>query len=309
MRINFVYLKHFLIIIFCFHFTAQTMEPILDLDPSTYIVDIDVSTRTTSGGLKFMQDFIYVGENQFHVLDGHGSDRVAKFLAHKEIGLASLIDYNIKQGMSVEKAIKHAYQIADGALKNSKNGYDKEGSTAISAVFDEDLLYIANLGNSGAILVTDRHVKNLITKHRPENKAEYLRIKALGGEITKKRVEGKLRITRSFGDFRYKEPVSRNLIISEPEILRFEIKNNYRYLILASDGLLDSVPLGELKRILTKLQKKDAKAEKVCKKLVREAVRRFRIKAAHKDNVAVIVIKFFFRENNYEKRPKECALI
>lgn len=51
------------------------------------------------------------------------------------------------------------------------------------------------------------------------------------------RLDGTLAVSRAFGDFEFK---SRGLI-SEPDLVRIELKHIHKWLIVASDGLWDVV--------------------------------------------------------------------
>lgn len=74
-----------------------------------------------------------------------------------------------------------------------------------------------------------------------------MRIEKAGGEIRFGRVEGKLAITRAFGDFEFKKMLNsegilerRDYITSVPEIRRYDYKNNEdEFILIASDGLFD----------------------------------------------------------------------
>jgi protein phosphatase 1G len=58
--------------------------------------------------------------------------------------------------------------------------------------------------------------------HKPENSGESLRISRAGGKIINGRVNGGLNLSRSFGDFMYKQDKGRaydeQLIICKPDV-------------------------------------------------------------------------------------------
>ena len=117
-------------------------------------------------------------------------------------------------------------------------------------------ILIAHVGDCRAVLC-DRGVAIQLTEdHTPMLADEVARIKASGGFVSKKRVNGFLAVSRSFGDIKYKDfdaavppPESwmdeethgiwsnKNAVISMPDFLELCIQPTYEFIILASDGL------------------------------------------------------------------------
>jgi protein phosphatase 1L len=100
-------------------------------------------------------------------------------------------------------------------------------------------LYIANIGDSRAVLASKGRALAMSVDHKPHRLDERERIRALGGRIIHYgtlRVEGVLAITRSFGDRRWKKYIS-----ATPEVVTRKLQEDDDYLILASDGLWDCV--------------------------------------------------------------------
>lgn len=122
----------------------------------------------------------------------------------------------------------------------------------------KNFLFIAHVGDCRAVLC-DKSVAILLTEdHTPTQQDEVTRIKASGGFVSKKRVNGMLAVSRAFGDIKYKSfdpnvaaPESfldeellstgiwsrSNTVISMPDILELEIQPTYEFIILASDGI------------------------------------------------------------------------
>lgn len=118
----------------------------------------------------------------------------------------------------------------------SANSWD-DGSTAISALIHNHTLYVANVGDSRAVLASSGQAIDMSSDHKPSRLDEKERIEALGGRIIHYgtwRVEGVLAVTRSIGDRRLKKYVS-----AHPEVRVRRLQSGDDWLILASDGVWD----------------------------------------------------------------------
>lgn len=83
------------------------------------------------------------------------------------------------------------------------------GCTAVSAILTADKIYLANAGDSRAIvgLKEGTHIKAvpLSEDHKPDNIEEKARIEKAGGFVEENRVKGILALSRSLGDLEYKQ--------------------------------------------------------------------------------------------------------
>lgn len=82
------------------------------------------------------------------------------------------------------------------------------GCTAVVALLYEKLLYIANAGDSRAVLGRNGKAVPLSQDHKPANTPERERIVAAGGFLSDIggmcRVNGNLNLSRAIGDLKYK---------------------------------------------------------------------------------------------------------
>ena len=116
------------------------------------------------------------------------------------------------------------------------NSWD-DGSTVISALVHHQTLYVANVGDSRAVLVSNGQAIEMSTDHKPSRIDEKERIEGLGGRIIHYgtwRVEGVLAVTRAIGDRRLKK-----FITAAPEVKLRRLQAGDELLILASDGVWD----------------------------------------------------------------------
>jgi len=101
---------------------------------------------------------------------------------------------------------------------------------------------IGNIGDSRAIFIRNSNALTLTTDHRPEDPAEFQRIRHAGGFVKRSRVLGSLAMTRAFGDAKYKQndqlPRDEQMVIAVPDLTTLEAAPG-DYLLLFCDGLVE----------------------------------------------------------------------
>jgi len=171
----------------------------------------------------------------------------------------------------------------------------EDGSTALCLVLDGPELIVANCGDSRALLYQAGEAMVLTRDHVPENHEEKQRILKLGGTVIGGRLQGKLGVSRAFGNMEFKES---NLLISEPEINEVNVQNNAEFLVLGCDGLFEQFSNEEIVGFIkSKLEKNSLSLEQIVQELVEEALDR-----GTDDNISVIVVKF---TKSYQKLLKK----
>lgn len=118
------------------------------------------------------------------------------------------------------------------------------GTTACVALFIEGKLYVANAGDSRAVLCRDRKAFPMSFDHKPEQDKEKERIEKAGGWVTAMgRVCGNLNLSRCIGDLKYKQnkniDVSQQIITAEPDVRVVDIEKEDLFLVVACDGVWD----------------------------------------------------------------------
>ena len=124
----------------------------------------------------------------FGLYDGHGGSRACDFLRdnlHKYIINDKYFPSN------PQKAIANGFIYAEKLFFKNYKGIDSSGSCAIVVVIIEKRVYIANVGDSRAILSSKNGSKfyALSRDHRPGDEKEYKRILDAGGKIYKTEYE------------------------------------------------------------------------------------------------------------------------
>lgn len=117
------------------------------------------------------------------------------------------------------------------------------GCTAVVALVTADSIVVANAGDSRCVLARAGSAVALTEDHKPERPDEQNRIKKAGGYVQMGRVNGNLNLTRSLGDFDYKDNVNISpqdqIITAYPDTVALERTADDDFLVLACDGVWD----------------------------------------------------------------------
>jgi len=119
------------------------------------------------------------------------------------------------------------------------------GCTAVVALKHGDELYVANAGDSRAVLCRgDGEVYPLSFDHKPSDKIESDRIvKAKGFVNHVGRVNGNLNLSRAIGDLKYKQnkeiSPAEQIISGDPDITVTQLLPTDKFIVIACDGIWD----------------------------------------------------------------------
>eukprot|EP00968_Pinguiococcus_pyrenoidosus_P017731 scaffold1790_cov257-Pinguiococcus_pyrenoidosus.AAC.26 len=123
-----------------------------------------------------------------------------------------------------------------------------DGSTLLVAIIEGSRLYVANAGDCRAVLVKKGGKTVALSEdHKPNLPRESKRIQESGGRVYfdgSWRVEGILAVARAMGDMMLKP-----YVVATPEVTEHTIAEDDLYLILASDGLWDTISNQDAARI------------------------------------------------------------
>ena len=164
--------------------------------------------------------------------------------------------------------------------------------------------YLANTGDSRAILSCDRgkNVLQISKDHKPNDPKEKARILESGGSLyiqCKKIVRispSTLSVSRTFGDIRSKLTKyggKKAMIISDPDIIKFNIEPRHDFILMGSDGLFDKITNEELIKVAWKRKGscKDGNQHKVTGKVI-DSILNAAIANMSLDNITAIMICF-----------------
>jgi len=210
-----------------------------------YLSKLSNSNNTTSETENFSRlpiDFLCV-------FDGHGGPAISETLSK------TLPSYFYKQNIindntprphpKYNEYVVSTFDQIQNELNAKHNKSSLQGSTVCMALIymykDKKYLTTAWSGDSRAIACNNNYIaENLTLDHKPDAPLEMLRIKKLGGTVSFEsndvpRINGILAVSRSMGDFDQKQCVEH-----KPDVLHYSC-NNYKFIIVASDGLYDSM--------------------------------------------------------------------
>ena len=212
------------------------------------------------------------GFNLFGVLDGHGENghRVSRFTRDfileeiknniTKLNLKSLQEIYASLKKDNYSIIKNAYQKVDEEISKQKFNSNFSGTTCVIVFQIGNKLICANVGDSRAILIYNDNPKDdkleeskiyeLSKDQKPELPEEKKRIYKMGGMVDQM-LDGRgkrngpyrvwagkqnypgLAMSRSIGDLKGKNCG----LISEPEIIEYELNEKSKYMIICSDGV------------------------------------------------------------------------
>jgi serine/threonine protein phosphatase PrpC len=205
----------------------------------------------------FVKDNIIMDENNniphyafFAVYDGHGGTEAADFVRknlHNNIVNNNFFKTNPEKAIQ-EGFIKTEKDFENLVLNNKMDGLI--GSCACIALIYGNILYIASVGDSAAILCRNGNVIKLTNPHTPMNEKEKERIEKIGGRIVSCGTRLghpiwnpqliNIGVTRAIGDIYFKHNTytegKLSGLIAEPEINKITLTKNDLFFLIASDG-------------------------------------------------------------------------
>lgn len=225
----------------------------------------------------------------FGIYDGHGGDQVAKILKKE---LIELIVANIRENSNwqIQDCIRKAFaQVEEVVIAKDM----KAGSTAIIVLIDrqEQMMYIANLGDCRAVLRSNGQAIALSRDHKASDENEAQRIRDAGGKVFFGRIKGQLAVSRAFGDKDYKREGKLAKVMSEPEIQIHPITSKDQFIIIACDGLWDAFPAPNGNQdatdfVASRLEFHKGNIEKAAQDLVNHAINDL----GSRDNVTAMIV-------------------
>ena len=171
----------------------------------------------------------------FCLFDGHGGGEVSKFLqANYPKFMKEILPINNE---NFQTKFNNLFLKLDNKIK--ENNFYQVGSTACIVYITKEngkkILYCANVGDTRCTLIKELGSKRLSYDDRASDENEYNRIIKQGGVVFGGRVYGQLMLSRAFGDWELK-----NYGVScEPHVIRTNIEDNDKYIIIATDGVWD----------------------------------------------------------------------
>ncbi|KAI1903843.1 hypothetical protein AGOR_G00031390 [Albula goreensis] len=231
----------------------------------------------------------------FAVYDGHAGSMVAQYCSQH------LLDYILATGVikatedkeAVSEGIREGFLRIDRQMHATarREGWDRGGSTVVSVLLSPRRLYFINCGDSRALLCRDGRVCFYTEDHKPYNPRELERIQNAGGTVTMQRINGSLAVSRALGDFSYKEVEWRGeteqMVSPEPEVCDLERSPHDEFLLLACDGVWDTIGNEELCAFVRNRLQVCADLRDVCSQVIDLCLYKGSL-----DNISIIIVCF-----------------
>ena len=236
----------------------------------------------------------------FALFDGHSGDRCSTFLRNN---LLSFIIEDKNFPVDVKAALIGAFERAENEFNSlnegkARNEIEKSGSCAIVVLIVEKLIYVANLGDSRAIISMEegKKIKPISIDHKPNNPKEFERINKCGGkvyldnddnedikdiskltfinkvqdfekyalnnDVIYREYPSSLAVVRTIGDYAAKSKEFggvKGSILSIPDIFVFESSSFYDFILIGCDGIFDMCENEEIISAAWQTVKKRAK--------------------------------------------------
>ncbi|KAF3438621.1 hypothetical protein FNV43_RR21384 [Rhamnella rubrinervis] len=239
----------------------------------------------------------------FAIYDGHGgrlaADYVQKHL-HANV-LSAGLPRELLDIKVAKRAILDGFRKTDESLvQQSMSGGWQDGATAVCVWILGKTVFVANVGDAKAVVArssTSDVLHNdsdgigplkaivLTREHKAIYLQERARIQKAGGTVTSNgRLQGRLEVSRAFGDRQFKKVG----VIATPDIHSFDLTEREHFIILGCDGLWGVFGPGDAVDFVKKLLKEGLPVSTVSRRLVKEAVRERHCK----DNCTAIVVVF-----------------
>ena len=240
---------------------------------------------------KDKNNYFYV----FAIYDGHGGNGCSIYLKnnlYKNIADCSIIGLRNAINLTEQNFLDYEGVNQYGELD------DTSGSCARCILFKNKRLFFAT------------------KDHKPNSHSEKRRIESAGGSVFQssailplyqngKMIEmpwrvnpGRLSVSRTFGDIEIKLEKfggKKNVVVSTPDIVEFELNDQYNFLVIACDGVFDvlsNMEILECIKIVLKINKnKKRKINELCGDCASMIMKSSLAKGSF-DNVSCIVVAF-----------------
>ena len=253
----------------------------------------------------------------FAVFDGHGGKEVAIFAQRHFV--EELVKNPKYQAGAVDAALKETYLAIDSLLRTSegckevyriqrdlpssapvdlraaRDGVGAAGCTAVVAVLQSGRLFVANAGDSRAVLARAGRAVDMSVDHKPDLPEESARIRAAGSSIIEGRVNGNINLSRSLGDLEYKNvpnlTAERQAVTAFPDVRTMNLTPDDHFLVMCCDGIWDILSSQEcVEFIYARKEGKSLKAiaEELCTRCLARSTTESEGKGC--DNMTVVIV-------------------
>lgn len=174
------------------------------------------------------------------------------------------------------------------------------GTTANVVLIDDNYIYCANIGDSMAVMYKNKQAIKLNVEHKPSLLSEQERVLRSGMRIINNRIQGRLNLTRAFGDLYFKDSKLKpyeQAVTCYPEIIKKKISPDVEFIVMGCDGIWDCVDYQKLCDYISDELSKGKAAEDLIKDLMDQIISNRKENPIGTDNMTCSLIVF----RNYMK--------
>lgn len=240
------------------------------------------------------------------VFDGHGrvGEQVSQYIIETLPGeLAAHPNFADQPG----EAMRQVFMSVDHSLARHVDA-SVSGSTAVAVLLRGNHMWLANSGDSRAVMCRHKPKSNRLIAHdltidqKPDTPAEMKRILSMGGHVTPAGPNGSpsrvwhnlrgLAMARSIGD----HAAATVGVIAEPEVTEYEVTDDDVCLIIASDGVWELLESQQIVDIVAGVQDLDPMT--ICNNIVAEASHAWKVEEGdYRDDITCVVLTFPWLES------------
>ena len=223
------------------------------------------------------------------LFDGHGGSSISSYLQQN---FATTFKSKLLQHTSIPKALFNTFISIDKQIHQLD--LVNMGSTGTAVYITQEnnvnVLYCANIGDTRCMLISPTHIERISCDHRADEPKEKQRIENSGGFVVNGRVNGRLMLSRAFGDFEMKNFG----VKAEPHISRKEIhgdiEGNNLFMVLACDGIWDVLSETDVQQIIKYEINKNSNQNNITERMSNTILNSAIVNGAW-DNLSLFVVK------------------
>lgn len=240
------------------------------------------------------------------VYDGHGriGHEVSEYvLQNLPSQIAERFD-KMQSEADIPQILKDAYVDVDTTLANNIDA-SVSGTTAVTCFMRKNHMWLANSGDSRAIIVRKNKGKpgfmsvDLTEDQKPDTPAEMRRILQMGGHVTPAGANGSpsrvwhnlrgLAMARSIGD----HAAATVGVIAEPEISEYDVHEDDFCLIVASDGVWELITSDQVADLVYRVSQESDDPAKMCDAIVEQSSYVWKVEEGdYRDDITVVLLRF-----------------
>jgi len=235
------------------------------------------------------------------VFDGHGKqgDGVSQFVKDN---LPGLIEEHEQVHSKPAVALKESYVACDEELAASTVEASVSGSTAVTVLVKDRTYWVANAGDSRAVIGRWTSGQKGMTAHdvsfdqKPDTPAEMKRIIAAGGHVTPAGTNGSparvwhnfrgLAMARSIGDHN----AATVGVIAEPDVNQYTFDDKDAVMVIASDGVWELLDSQQVIDIVA--QNYGSPTESIVDAIIEQAAYMWKVEEGdYRDDISCVIAK------------------